>query len=186
MNRIFIAAVAVFASLVSYGQDAQKLGYADQNYILLQLPDAKKVESELKAHGSQLEAQMKAKAADYEKKLQDFQQNATKWVDAVVQDKQNELQALQTQFQKFQQDASASFEKKQNELMSPLLDKIKKGIQDVAKENGYTFVITLDAGGNAGNVLLYYDPQFDVSNLVLKKLGVTPTAAAPVTKPQPK
>lgn len=187
MNRFFIAAAALFVSIASFGQDVQKLGYADTDYILSQLPDAKKVESELKAHGSQLEAQLKAKAADYEKKLQDFQANATKWVDAVVQDKQRELEMLQQQFQKFQQDAEQSFQKKQQDLMAPLYEKVGNGIAEVAKENNYTFIITLNAAGGGGNVLLYKDPQFDISNLVLKKLGVTPTAAVtPTTKPQPK
>ena len=186
MNRFFIAAMAVFVSIASFAQE-QKLGYADTDYILTQLPDAKKIDSELKAHGAQLENQLKAKAQDYEMKLKDFQQNASKWVDAVVQDKQNELQMLQQQFQKFQQDAETSFAKKQQDLLAPLQAKIGNAISEVAKENGYTFIITLDAGGAAGNVLLYQDPQFDISNLVLKKFGVTPTAAAPVTtKPQPK
>jgi len=186
MNRFFIALVALFASVVSYAQEAQKLGYADTDYILTQMPDAKKVESELQAHGSQLEAQLKAKAADYEKKLKDFQENATKWVDAIVQDKQNELQSLQAAFQKFQQDAEASFTRKQQDLMAPLQKKVGEAIAEVAKENGYSFILTLNAAGNGGNILLHKDPQFDISNLVLKKLGVTPTAAATTTKPQPK
>jgi len=187
MNRFFIAAAALFISIASFGQDAQKLGYADTDYILTQLPDAKKVDSELKAHGAQLEAQLKAKSDEYERKLKDYQANASKWVDAVVQDKTNELQALQQQFQKFQQDAEASYQKKFQDLMAPLYDKVGKAIAEVAKENGYSFIITLNTTQGGERVLHYKDPQFDISNLVLKKFGVTPTATAPTpTKPQPK
>jgi outer membrane protein len=189
MNRIILAAAALLISVASFGQDAQKLGYADTEYILSQLPDAKKVESELQAHGAQLEAQLKAKAQEYEKKLADYQANASKWVDAVVMDKQAELQSLQTAFQKFQQDAEASFGKKQQDLMAPLYDKVGTAIEAVSKENGYTFILTLNAAGGGGNILLYKDPQWDISKLVLKKLGVTPTAAVTTpttTKPQPK
>lgn len=187
MNRFFIAAAALFISIASFGQEAQKLGYADTDYILTQLPDAKKVDSELKAHGAQLEAQLKAKSDEYERKLKDYQANASKWVDAVVQDKTNELQALQQQFQKFQQDAEASYQKKFQDLMAPLYDKVGKAIAEVAKENGYSFIITLNTTQGGERVLHYKDPQFDISNLVLKKFGVTPTAAAPTpTKPQPK
>jgi outer membrane protein len=182
MNRLFVVAAALFVSVISYAQDTQKLGYADTDYILTQLPEAKKVESDLKAHGAQLEAQLKAKADDYEKKLQDFQANAGKWVDAVAKDKENELRQLQQAFQKFQQDAETSFAKKQQDLMAPLYEKVGNAISEVAKENGYSFIITLNAAGGGGNVLLYKDTQFDVSPLVLKKLGVTPTAAAPQTK----
>lgn len=186
MNRFFIAVVALFASLVSYGQDIQKLGYADTDYILSQLPDARKVETDLKAHYAQLEAQLKAKGAEYEKKYKDLEANYTKWVDAVVQDKQSELQALQQQLEKFRQDAEASYTKKQQDLMAPLYEKVGNAITEVSKENGYSFIITLNAAGGGGPVLLYKNSQYDVSNLVLKKLGVTPTAAAPSDKPQPK
>ncbi len=187
MKRLFFALAAIFATIASQAQDTQKMGYADTEYILSQLPDAKKVESDLQAHGAQLEATLKAKAQDYEKKLADYQANYTKWIDAVVRDKQAELQSLQQAFTKFQQDAEASFTKKQQDLMTPLYDKIGTAIADVAKENGYSFIITLNAAGGAGSVLLYKDPQFDISNLVLKKLGVTPTPVGNTQqKPQPK
>jgi outer membrane protein len=188
MNRFLIAAVALFASLVSYAQESQKFGYADPEYILKQMPEAKKVETELQAHGAQLESQLKAKATEYETKLTDYKTNASKWVDAVVQDKQNELQNLQTAFQKFQQDAEASFQKKQQDLMAPLIEKVGNAISEVAKENNYAFIMTLNTFGGGEKVLLYKDTQFDISNLVLKKLGVTATAAATpptTTKPQP-
>jgi outer membrane protein len=192
MKHLFVIAAALFVSVISYAQanttgDTQKLGYADTDYILTQLPDAKKVDTELKAHAAQLEAQLKAKADDYEKKLKDFQANAGKWIDAVVKDKENELRQLQAAFQKFQQDAETSFQKKQQDLMAPLYEKVGNAIAEVSKENGYSFIITLNATGGGGNVLLYKDPQFDVSPLVLKKLGVTATAAVTTpVKPQPK
>lgn len=189
MNRFFIAAAALLVSFASFGQDVQKLGYADTDYILSQLPDAKKVDTELKAHGSQLESQLKAKADDYQKKAQEFQQKAQsgQWVDAVIQDKQRELESLQQQFQKFQQDAEASFQKKQQDLMAPLYEKVGNAMAAVAKENGYSFIMTLNTVGSGEKVLLYKDEQFNISALVLKKLGVTPTATAPTTtKPQPK
>jgi outer membrane protein len=188
MNRYFIALAALFVSLASFGQDApQKLGYADTEYILTQLPDAKKVETELQAHYSQLEAQLKAKGAEYERKGKEYQENAAKWVDAVRADKERELQSLQGALQKFQQDAEASYGKKHSDLMAPLYEKVGNAIADVSKENGFSFIITLTAPGGGGNVLLYKDPQFDISKLVLKKLGVTPTAAVtpPANKPKP-
>jgi outer membrane protein len=187
MKRLFVVVATLLVSAISYAQDTQKVGYADTDYILTQLPDVKKVETELKAHQAQLEAQLKAKADEYEKKLGDSQANAAKWVDAVVKDKENELRQLQAAFQKFQQDAETSFGKKQQDLMAPLYDKVGSAISEVSKENGYTFIITLNAAGGGGNVLLYKDPQFDISPLVLKKLGVTPTAAVTTpAKPQPK
>lgn len=188
MKRFFIAFAALFVTLVSFGQDIPKLGYADTEYILSQLPDVKKVDTELQAHYAQLEAQLKSKGAEYEKKMREYQENAAKWVDAIRADKESEIQTLQASLQKFQQDAEASYGKKHQDLMAPLYEKVGNAIAEVSKENGYSFIITTTAPGGGGNVLLYKDPQYDVSKLVLKKLGVTPTAAVtpPANKPQPK
>ena len=159
----------------------QKIGYAESDYILSQLPEAKKIESELKTHGSQLENQMKAKYEDYQAKLKTFQGLPATTPDAIKADKERELAALQENMQKFQQDAQSSYQKKQTDLMDPIYKKIGKAIEEVAKENSYTFIINPQLA-NGGDILLFNDEKYNISDLVLKKLGVTPTPPIPTPK----
>ena len=177
--------VALFCGLIftANAQDhpTQKIGYAESDYILSQLPEFKKIESELKTHGAQLENQMKAKYDDYQAKLKAYQGMPATTPDAIKADKERELAALQENMTKFQQDAQSSFQKKQADLMDPVYKKIGKAIEDVAKENGFTFIIN-PAVTNGGDILLYSDDKFNISDLVLKKLGVTPTAATTPVK----
>src|SRR5882757_4802335 len=158
----------------------QKIGYAESDYIMAQLPDAKKIESELKTHGAQLENQMKAKYDDYQAKLKAYQSMPATTPDAIKSDKERELAALQENMQKFQQDAQSSYQKKQTDLLDPIYKKIGKAIEEVAKENGFTFIINPQIP-NGGDILLYSDEKFNISDLVLKKLGVTPVP--PTTTP---
>ena len=60
--------------------------------------------------------------------------------------------------------------------MEPVYAKVGKAIEEVAKENAFTFVLNQQIGGL--DVILYGDPSADISDLVLKKMGVTPTAPA--------
>ena len=169
--------VALFCGLIftAKAQDhpTQKIGYAESDYILSQLPEFKKIDNELKIHGDQLQNQMKAKYDDYQAKLKALQGMPATTPEAILADKQRELAALQENIQKFQQDAQSSFQKKQTDLMDPVYKKIGKAIEDVAKENGFTFVINPQVA-NGGDILLYSDEKFNISDLVLKKLGVTP------------
>ena len=87
------------------------------------------------------------------------------------------LTQLQENIQKFQQDAQASIQNKQDQLMSPVFAKVGKAIEDVAKEQGYSFIINPQLIGG-GDILLYSDEKYDISDLVLKKMGVTPKPAA--------
>jgi len=174
--------VILLFTLVSVGAFAQapaqpqKIGYVDMDSIFSQLPAYKQVASDLKAHTTQLEAQFKAKSSEFETKYKAYQASAATMVDAVRKDKENELAQLQENIQRFQQDAQASVQKKEADLMEPLIRKIGKAIKDVAKENGFSFIINAQLGGS--DVLLFTDDKFDISGLVLKKMGV---GAAPTT-----
>jgi hypothetical protein len=53
-----------------------------------------------------------------------------------------------------------------------------------ALENAYTFIINPQSAGG-GDILLYSDETYNISNLVLKKLGVTPAPAATNTTVPP-
>lgn len=169
--------VALLCGLIftANAQTTQKIGYAESDYILSQLPEFKKIESELKTHGAQLENQMKAKYDDYQSKLKAYQGMPATTPEAIKADKERELAALQENMQKFQQDAQSSFQKKQTDLMDPIYKKIGKAIEEVAKENGFSFIISPQVA-NGGDILMYSDDKFNISDLVLKKLGVTPTA----------
>lgn len=168
----FIFSAIAFAGLAQQPV-TQKIGYADWDRIFSQMPEFKQIDSELKTHRTQLESQMDAKRKDFEAKYDAFTKLPGTTPDAVRADKQRELETLQESIQKFQQDAQTSFENKRNSLMEPVFTKVGKAIEDTAKENGFTFIINPQML-QGGDILLYSDERYDISDLVLKKLGITP------------
>ncbi len=181
MKKAILSIVLVLVTTCIFAQapqqPTQKIGYADWNYIFSQLPEFKQIDNELKTHGSQLENQLKIKYQEYESKVKAFQGMPATTPDAIKSDKQREIQALEENIQKFQQDAQSSIQKKQIDLMQPVYKKVGEAIEGVAKEQGYAFI--LNPQTNAGDdLILYSDEKFDISNAVLKKLGVTPAAPA--------
>jgi outer membrane protein len=91
-------------------------------------------------------------------------------------DKERELQGLQQSIQKFQQDAQVSLQRKSSELVSPVFKTIQDAIDKVAKDNGYTHIFNSGQPDVGLNILLYARDEDDISNLVLKELGITPPA----------
>jgi outer membrane protein len=169
-------------AVVSFGSHAQsKIGYADVDYIFSQMPEAKQIDTELKSTQTQLKNQIETKAQEFQKKLADYQANANTMLDAVRVNTERELQQLQQNLEKLQQDAQTTIQTKQTQLMEPVYKKVGKAIEDTAKENGYTFILNQQIGGL--DVILYGDETADVSDLVLKKLGVT-VKATTTTTPQ--
>jgi outer membrane protein len=180
MRTIVIALLVVLSTgaMAQAPTHTQKIGFADPAYIFSQLPEYKQIENQMKTHGDQLQAQAKAKYTEYETKLRAYQQGAATMLDAVRRDKETELTQLQENISKFQEDARASLAKKEQDLMGPINSKIGNAIEEVAKENAYTFIINPQIQGSI-DILLYGDEKYDISTLVLKKLGVTATVPPP-------
>ena len=181
IKAFFIVVLLLSAVGINAQNASQKIGYAEWDYIFGELPEYKQIDNDLKAHGAQLENQLKSKYQEYETKLKTFQSMPATTPDAIRTDKERELQGLQEAIQKFQQEAETSVRTKQSTLMEPVFTKVGKAIEEVAKENGYSFIINPQLIGG-GDILLYSDKQYNVSNLVLKKLGITSVVIAPVTK----
>lgn len=155
-------------------QEGLKIGYTNADYILSLLPEAKQIDAELKAYEKQLQSSIQAKYNDLQTKMADYQSNAQSWDDLIRTDKEQEIQSLQQGIQKFSQDAEQSMAKKRNQLLQPVYEKIGNAIESVGKENNYSHIFS--AGTPGFDVLLYAREQDDVSDLILKKLGITPPA----------
>ncbi|WP_242929479.1 OmpH family outer membrane protein [Pontibacter vulgaris] len=172
MNKIKTLVVAFllisFASFAQTSDKPIKIGYTNVEYILLQMPESKQIESQLKDHSTQLENQLKNKYSDYEAKMQAYEKGAATMDKVVREDKEKELMNLNNSIQEFQRSAQVSLQQKEKSLVDPVITKIDKAIKEVAKENGYTYVISNQA-------LLAGPEDGDISPLVLKKLGVDPT-----------
>ena len=55
----------------------------------------------------------------------------------------------------------------EEKLLRPIIDKAKKAIEDVAKENNFTYIFDSGVG-----VLLYQNDSDDIMPMVKKKLGL--------------
>lgn len=176
MRKLVLVMVFACSAIMSQAQTAAtKIGYADVDYIINEMPEAKQIESDLKSLQTQLKNQIDAKYAEFQKKYQDYNANINTMLEAVRVNTERELQQLQQNLEKLQQDAQTTIQTKQLTLTKPLYDKIGKAIEAVAKENGFDMILTAQAGGL--DVVLYADDKTQVSDLVLKKLGVTPKPA---------
>ena len=137
MKNKFLLAVGLMFGMATLPLKAQvKIGFINADYILSQMPEAKQVEEDLKNTQKQYETLYQGKVKEFQDKLAAFEKlNAdTKTPDIIKQDKEKELQNLQTSIQEFQQNSQSSLQKKQAQLLQPLLP-AKKRFQTQEKKN---------------------------------------------------
>lgn len=159
----------------SRSQEApNRVGYADMQYIISQLPDVKEIETELKTTQTQLQDQLQSRSQALQKQYNEFNANVNTMVDSVAANKQRELEQAVAELEAFEQEARVTIQNKQKLYMAPVYLKVNSAIAQVAKEHGFAVILT-DKVSNYP-LLLYQQAQLDVSDLVLQKFGVTPPA----------
>jgi outer membrane protein len=151
-----------------------KIGYTNLDYILGLLPKTKEIEAQLKAYETQLQNNLQGKVDEYKSKRAAYEKGASMFTDVVKQDKEKELIALENSIREFEENAQTSLQQRQVKLLEPVLDSIQKAIERVAERNGYTYIFSTHADFGGSAIILYARiKEDDISNLVLKELGVT-------------
>ena len=169
MNKVRIGLMlAVMAiSATTFAQKGSKIGHINSNDLLMAMPEKATVQKELEAHANELRTTLDAMSKEYETKVAEFQSKQDVMTDIIKQTKIKEITDLEKRITSFQQTAEADLQKKEQDLLQPIIDKAKDAINTVAKENGYTLVLDSSVG-----VVLYSIEGDDILPLVKKKLGM--------------
>lgn len=190
MKRILSIIAFSLCSVLAFhatAQNTQKIGSANIEFILSNLPETKQIETDLKAYEKQLNTQLESKYAEYQRKLEEYQKGVSSGLmpDAVKADKEKELLGMQQSIQDFEKSAQEDMQRKQGSMLEPVLEKVQASIDKVAAANGYTYIFSTHADFGGSAIILYSKnkDQDDISTLVLKDLGVTLPAAGTVTTP---
>ncbi|NDV94679.1 OmpH family outer membrane protein [Dysgonomonas sp. 521] len=166
LKKLFLLLLVV-APLAMFAQD--KFAYVNAEEVFSKMPELKDVESKLATKSESIRKNAAAIEEEYNNKVKAFQNTPTdSLTEAIVVDRQKQLEDLQTRYQTFLQTSQQEYEKEQQTLITPLQEKLRKAINDVGSENSYTYIL------NAG-ALLYVNPSsaVDAGPKVKAKLGIT-------------
>ena len=170
MKRVSVFVVLLMVVFLGFNASAQtksKFAHVNSNDLMLIMPGIDTAQTAIQDHAKQLEDEMKAMYAEYERKVTDFQEKQATMSQSLQQVKMKEIQDLEARIRSFEEQAQLDLQSKQEELLKPIVDRAKAAIADVAKENGYTYVFDSGLG-----VLLYSEESDNIIELVKKKLGI--------------
>ena len=148
-------------------QKTAKLGHINSNELMQIMPGRDSAQSVLEKEVSDLEQTLKSMQEELEKRYNEYQAGQAGWSDLIKQTKQSELQDMSARIEQFQKNAQQQLQTREAEVLKPIIDRAKKAIEDVAKENGYTYIFDAGVG-----TLLYSQDSDDIMPMVKKKLGL--------------
>lgn len=160
----------VFLVITGSSAVAQKYGHLNSGNLLVQMPETKKADEELRAYQDSLvkkgEEMANALKEHFAQVNDDYNKGLLSPLQA--QKKQEELEKKKDELSKYQQEVTDKVGKKREELFTPILDKVQVAIDAVGKENGYKIIFD----SSIPNVILFAVDTDNVEALVKAKLGL--------------
>ena len=168
MKKI-VTIVVVVMGLVLAGKTTKaqaKIGYISLQELIPTMPEYKKADTALNDYQNAL-------AQNFEDMKKEFQEkdsllnskDTAKYTKSQLELKKREISEMYVKLQGWQQQAQQLYQQKQQELIQPIQKKALDAVNTVAKESGYSYVLTKEA-------LLVSPPAEDILPLVKKKLNI--------------
>ena len=165
---MILAVLIAFATTLS----AQRFAYIDSQYILEQMPAYREAQKELNEFSKRWRETVEAKKDNLEEMRRAYQAEKILLTDDMREQREKEIKEKKDELLEYQKDKfgkDGDLFTKRKELIQPLQDEIFNSLEEMAKERSYAIVF--DKGKSTN--ILYSDPRYDKSDVVLRKLGLS-------------
>lgn len=167
MLKKLVLAVLLALPTVSFAQTV-KIGYIDSNEILSLMPEQASAIKQLESMQKKFEDELANLNEQYVQEFKRYQAEADTLSETIRVRREQSLQSIEEKAAEFKQNAFETLNKKQNELMAPIIKKINSAIEAVGKENSFTYILDL----SSGSILFKGNGSVDVTPLVKAKLNL--------------
>lgn len=162
---LFIAAAFLFAVQLN----AQRVGFLDTEKILASILEYNSAKSQLESLEKGYRTKVENEFAAIEKLYNAYQANKGTMSQVVRAQKENEIISKEEAAKKLQESyfgENGIMQKKSQELLSPIKERVQAAIERVAKSGGYMMIV--DIASQSG--VIYTNSQYDLSQEVIKVL----------------
>jgi outer membrane protein len=169
MKKTLLVLILIFGTAFAF---SQKYAYIDSDYILASVPEYTEAKDKLDKLAKRWTEEIEERYDVVKVKKDNFAKEEVLLPAEEKQKRKEDIEKLETeamQMQKLRFGVNGDYFQKRQELVKPIQDKVYDAMQKVASKRNYTFVFDK---ANQSN-LVYADSKFDISDEVLKEMGIT-------------
>jgi outer membrane protein len=160
-KTLLIAAVAFLG--MSQANAQAKVAHVDVSELMQKMPAMIEAQKQLKQLSGTYDNEYKTMVEEYQNKIAKYEKESTTVTEAVNEERSKEVQDMQKRIVDYRDNAQKDLQKKEADLVQPIMDKVKASIQKVGKAKGFQYVL------NGADLLLADGP--DITADVKKDLG---------------
>ncbi len=165
-----LLACSILGAGTAFQANAQiKLGHINSQDLLALMPERDSALVILEEQRQSILRQSEELRVEYNVKEEAYIRQRDSLSPLIAKTKEDELMDYQNRINTFEAAAQQEMNNKQQELFQPIADKAQAAIKEVAKENGFTYILDLSVGA-----VVFYpeDESYDILPLVKAKLGI--------------
>lgn len=166
MKKLIIFLLMIFP-LGVFAQEA-KVAIVNSQEIMMAMPEIAAMQETMKQMNDKYAGEMKTMEDEFQKKYTDYIAQQDSMTENIKLRRTQELEDIRQRVENFTQVAQQDMNKKQQELLAPIQDKLRNAIKAVGDEKGYAYIID----NNPGIVLYTGNAAIDATPLVKAKLGL--------------
>lgn len=160
------------------GSQLGKVAFVDSRVIMDRAPGRREAEAMFQRETAPLEAQVKAMSDSLNAMIAAYQKAEPSLAQADKDKRQKDIRDKQAEYQDRTQKLQQQAQARETELVQPILDGVRKVLDEVRAEDGYAVIFDLSAG--AGTVVAY-DKNLDITERIIGRLK--PVAIGGSAKP---
>lgn len=171
LTVLILTALLTFAG-TSFAQTV-KIGYADIQAVLVRMPETQTMNQQLQTYQQKLAEQLQVKQQYAQTKYQEYVELAEQGADdATLEPLAAELQKLDQEIQQASAEAEQKLMTRRQDLLEPIINKLQDNIDQIAADQGYSFIMS-KVDGTGSSMILYGPDENDVTLELMKKMGIS-------------
>lgn len=181
MVRAVLAVAGIAVVNTAAAQQAPaRIAYVNPQALFANAPGRAQAESLFRREAEGFRTELSRMGESLNALVADYQKNEAKLTAADKERRQRAIAAKEDSLRGRQQELEQRASERQNELMAPIMESVRKVLEDIRAEDGYAMILSSEPGASP---ILAADKNLDITERVVARLR-TVQAQRPTTSPQ--
>ncbi len=159
--------------LLPFLGQAQRFAYVDTDRILKHMPAYHEAQEKLDKLAKRWQKEIERKYDEIDELYKSLQAEEVLLTEEMKKKREQKISQKKREVRKLQKKRfgrNGDLYKKRKELLQPIQDKVYQAIKKIADRNGYELILDNNKSSN----VIYASPKYDLTDDVIKELGLTP------------
>lgn len=175
LGTVAVGLLAVAAPVSAQAQQ-QRFAYLDSRRILQEAPGAQEARTAIEQEMRSFQQRLATLQDSLQKVIEDYQKRSLTLAPDVRRTEEQRIAAKQRELEAQAEQLQLDANRKQNDLMQPVMNRVEEAIESVRKEGGYAIVF--DAASGA---FVSADSTLDLTTQVINRLKAGGASSSPDT-----